>query len=263
MALLGMGGMGKTSLSIKLAQQLQSDFKWVIWRSLRNAPPVQEILTELLKLLSNQQEIDYPETVEGKISRLLHYLRSQRCLLIFDNVETILQHNDKSKSSYIEGYEAYGEIFRQMGEIRHQSCLLLTSRDQPPEVRLLEGASLPVRAFHLGGLQKTEAQELLQLKGNFQGSTKEWNRLIEGYAGNPLALKIIATTIQNLFDGSISDFLNQETFVFGNIRNLIDQQFERLSESEKTVIYWLAIYRDSASFSELRSDIFPRYRHRN
>ena len=40
-ALLGMGGMGKTSLSIKLAQQLQSEFKWVIWRSLRNAPPVQ------------------------------------------------------------------------------------------------------------------------------------------------------------------------------------------------------------------------------
>ncbi len=256
-ALLGMGGMGKTSLSIKLAQQLQSDFKWVIWRSLRNAPPVQEILTELLKLLSNQQEIDYPETVEGKISRLLHYLRSQRCLVIFDNVETILQHNDKSKSSYIEGYEAYGEIFKQIGEIRHQSCLLLTSRDQPPEVRLLEGASLPVRAFHLGGLQKTEAQELLQLKGNFQGSKEEWNRLVEGYAGNPLALKIIATTIQNLFDGSLSDFLNQQTFVFGNIRNLIEQQFERLSESEKAVIYWLAIYRDSASFSELRSDIFP------
>ncbi|MEH2165100.1 MAG: NB-ARC domain-containing protein [Nostoc sp.] len=256
-ALLGMGGMGKTSLSIKLAQQLQSEFKWVIWRSLRNAPPVQEILTELLKLLSNQQEIDYPETVEGKISRLLNYLRSQRCLVIFDNVETILQHNDKSKSSYIEGYEAYGEIFRQIGEIRHQSCLVITSRDQPPEIRLLEGASLPVRAFQLGGLQKTEAQQLLQLKGNFQGSKEEWNRLVEGYAANPLALKIIATTIQKLFDGSISDFLKQETLVIGNIRNLIFQQFEWLSESEKTVIYWLAIYRDSASFAELRSDIFP------
>ncbi|MEH2113141.1 NB-ARC domain-containing protein [Nostoc sp.] len=256
-ALLGMGGMGKTSLSIKLAQQLQGEFKCVIWRSLRNAPPVQEILIDLLKLLSNQQEIDYPETVEGKILRLLHYLRSQRCLLIFDNVETILKPNDQSKSSYLEGYEAYGEIFRQIGEIRHQSCLVLTSRYQPPEVRLLEGASLPVRAFQLAGLKKTEAQELLQLKGNFQGSTEEWNRLVEGYAGNPLALKIIATTIQNLFDSSIFDFLNQQAFVFGNIRNLIDQQFEGLSESEKMVIYWLAIYRDPASFSELRSDIFP------
>ncbi|NEQ09366.1 MAG: hypothetical protein F6K37_26490, partial [Moorea sp. SIO4E2] len=43
-ALLGMGGMGKTSLSIKLAQQLQHQFEFVIWRSLRNAPDLSEIL---------------------------------------------------------------------------------------------------------------------------------------------------------------------------------------------------------------------------
>ncbi|AFY34419.1 NB-ARC domain-containing protein [Calothrix sp. PCC 7507] len=257
LSLLGMGGMGKTSLSIKVAQQLQDDFVLVIWRSLRNAPPVQEMLTDLLKFLSNQQEIEFPETVAGKISRLLHYLRSQRCLLIFDNVETILQEGEPTKLSYADGYEAYGEIFRQIGEIRHQSCLLLTSRVQPPEVHLLAGEILPVRALQLEGLNQTDGQELLGLKGTFQGSEDEWRRLIAGYAGNPLALKIISTTIQNLFDGSITDFLNQETFVFGNIRNLIDQQFQGLSESEKTVIYWLAIYRDAATFSELRADIFP------
>lgn len=254
---LGMGGMGKTSLSLKLAQQLQSKFEWVIWRSLRNAPPVEEILSDLLKFLSHQQESELPETFSGQISRLLHYLRSQRCLLIFDNVETILQTGDTTQSFYKEGYAAYGEIFQQVGEIRHQSCLVLTSRDQPPEVRLLTGTSLCVRSWQLSGLQTTEAQELLHLKGNFQGTDYEWNRLIGGYAGNPLALKIIATTIQNLFNGNIADFLNQQTLVFGNIRNLIHQQFERLSEVEKTVIYWLAIYRDAATFTELRNDIFP------
>jgi DNA-binding HxlR family transcriptional regulator len=255
--LLGMGGMGKTALSVKLAQQLQGEFAWVIWRSLRNAPPIQEMLTDLLTFFSNQQAIDFPETVFGKISRLLHYLRSQRCLLIFDNVETILHEGDSTKSSYSEGYEAYGEIFRQVGEIRHQSCLVLTSRNQPPEVRLLAGTSSPVRAFQLGGLNQIDGQELFRFKGTFQGSETEWERLIGGYAGNPLALKMIATTIQNLFDGSIADFLNQQTFVFGNIRNLIDQQFQGLSDSEKTVIYWLAIYRDADTFSELRNDIFP------
>lgn len=40
-ALLGMGGIGKTALSVKLAEQLQDKFEYVIWRSLRNAPPVQ------------------------------------------------------------------------------------------------------------------------------------------------------------------------------------------------------------------------------
>ena len=38
-ALLGMGGAGKTALSVKLAQQLQGHFDCILWRSLRNAPP--------------------------------------------------------------------------------------------------------------------------------------------------------------------------------------------------------------------------------
>ncbi|MDF5727192.1 MAG: NB-ARC domain-containing protein [Rhizonema sp. PD38] len=258
-ALLGLGGMGKTSLSVKLAQELQSQFEVVIWRSLRNAPSVQEILTQLLQFLSNQQEIDFPKTVEGKISRLLDYLRSQRCLLVFDNFETILLGGDTPDltGNYCEGYEGYGELLRRVGESIHQSCLILTSREQPQEIRLLEGNSLPVRSLQLGGLKKTEGQELLRLKGDFQATEAEWSELIDYYSGNPLALKIISTTIQHLFDGSISDFVQQDAFVFGNIRHLIEQQLQRISESEKTVIYWLAIYRVPASFSDLRADIFP------
>jgi len=256
--LLGMGGMGKTALSVKLAQQLQGQFTWVIWRSLRNAPPPEETLTDLLKLLSPQQA-NIDSDIGQKISRLLDCLRSQRCLLIFDNVETILQSQDHQVAlSYSQGYEAYGEIFRQLGEIRHQSILVLTSREKPPEVSLLEETSFSVRTLQLAGLDYAQGRELLQLKGTFQGSSDEWHQLVSGYAGNPLALKIISTTIQNLFDGNITDFLNQNTFVFGNIRSLIEQQFERLSDAEKTVIYWLAIYRDFTTFAELKTDIFPQ-----
>lgn len=258
-AILGIGGIGKTVLSVKLAQQIQSQFDIVMWRSLRNAPPVQEILAQMLQFLSDQQDIDYPQTLDGKVSRLLHYLRSRRCLLILDNVETILQGSDtpNNTGNFCEGYEGYGELLRQVGETVHQSCLILTSREKPQEVRLLEGEKLAIRSLQLAGLKTTEGQILLRLKGNFQGSEIEWQQLIEYYAGNPLALKIISTTIQNLFDGRIADFLQQDAFVFGNISHLIEQQFERLSEPEKTIIYWLAIYRELASFAELRADIFP------
>ena len=37
-AVLGMGGMGKTALAAKVAAQVQHEFEYVIWRSLRNAP---------------------------------------------------------------------------------------------------------------------------------------------------------------------------------------------------------------------------------
>ena len=251
-AVLGMGGMGKTSLAIQLAQRLQPQFERIVWRSLRNAPALSELLFDLLQCLSNEPEAH--QTIERQISQLLHELRSHRCLLILDNVETILP--DRTSSSF-QNYQSYGNLFRLIGETRHQSCLLITSREKPPEVALLEGETLPVRSLPLKGLQTSEVQELMKLKGNFKGSDSEWNRLIAGYSGNPLALKIISTTIQTLFDGSLADFLQQDTFVFGNIRALVEQQFECLSRLEKTVMYWLAIYREPAAFTDLRTDIFP------
>jgi flagellar biosynthesis GTPase FlhF len=39
-ALLGIGGIGKTTLSVKLAQAVQFEFEFVIWRSLREAPQI-------------------------------------------------------------------------------------------------------------------------------------------------------------------------------------------------------------------------------
>ena len=48
-ALLGMGGMGKTTLATKLAETLQNQFDVVMWRSLRNAATVSEILDEWLQ----------------------------------------------------------------------------------------------------------------------------------------------------------------------------------------------------------------------
>jgi hypothetical protein len=43
-----MGGIGKTWLSVKLAEQLQNQFEFVIWRSLLPASPVNELLADLI-----------------------------------------------------------------------------------------------------------------------------------------------------------------------------------------------------------------------
>jgi hypothetical protein len=253
-ALLGMGGIGKTALSVKLAQQIQERFEIVIWRSLRNAPPIKELLANLIQFLSNQQETDLPETVDGRILRLLDYLRSSRCLLVLDNVEAVLRSGGCA-GYYREGYEEYGELLRQLGETPHQSCLVLTSREKPKELASLAGATLPVRSFQVRGLQEVEGREIFKAKGLFYGLETDWRALIEFYAGNPLALKIVATSIQELFEGNISDFLAQGTAVFGDIRDLLDQQFNRLSDVEKEIIYCIAINHEPASLCELREYI--------
>jgi hypothetical protein len=262
LTLLGIAGMGKTCLSVKLAEQIQDKFEFIIWRSLLPALPIQEFIAELIQFLSNGQEIDLPGTLYSKISRLIHYLRASRCLLIFDNVEAILQGCELQETecnnyagSYCNGYEGYGELLKCIGELPHQSCLVLTSREKPKEIRLLEGEKLPVRVLHVKGLQVLDIQDIFRGKGSFWGSSVDWHSLTECYAGNPLALKVVSTVIQNFFDGNIAEFLNQDTVIFGEIFNLVEQQIDRLSATEKEVINWLVLNRHSVSFSELRGQM--------
>lgn len=261
-SVLGLGGMGKTSLAVRLAQRLQEQFDWLIWRSLRNAPPLTELLDDILQVLLESPPS--PSPTGDRLTQLINYLRptshpsTPRGLLVLDNVEALLQPQAVRRSgSYRPGYEDYGELFRRWGEIRHQSCLVLTSREKPSEIVWLEGERLPVRSLTLNGLAPPEARQVVQLKGQFQASEAEWQQLTSSYSGNPLALKIIATTIQTLFDGNIADFLQQDAFVIGGIRTLIEQQFARLSEIETTILYGLAIYREPTRLQELRTDFYP------
>jgi hypothetical protein len=72
-----------------------------------------------------------------------------------------------------------------------------------------------------------------------------------------LALKIVATSIQDLFAGDIAAFLAEDVTVFNSIQKLLEQQFNRLSSLEQTIMYWLAINREWTTISELADDIFP------
>ncbi|MBF1990182.1 NB-ARC domain-containing protein [Fischerella thermalis] len=254
-AILGMGGIGKTTLTIKLAQQIQEEFEYVIWRSLREAPPIRPILANLIQFLSDEQETEsnLPENFSERISRLLYYLQNNRCLVLLDNIESILLSGSRS-GQYQEGYEGYGDLFRLLGEATHQSCVILTSRENPKEVSLLKGRALPVRSLQLRGLKVDDAQEILKVKG-LSATEKEWQVMTERYAGNPLALKIVATTIEDVFDGNVTEFLRENTAVFGDIRDVLDQQFERLSHIEKDIMYWLAINCEPITLSVLREDM--------
>lgn len=54
LAIVGMGGIGKTRLVTRLAQQLVDTEQFeVVWRSLRQAPPLQELLTDLISASSH------------------------------------------------------------------------------------------------------------------------------------------------------------------------------------------------------------------
>ena len=252
-ALLGMGGVGKTSLSVKLAEDIQSEFEYLIWRSLREAPPIDELLTTLIQFLSQPQDTDLPKSVGDKLSCLIRLLKRSRCLLILDNFETVLQSGTYT-GTYRDGYEMYGELLKRVGEIAHQSCLVLTSREKPQEVSTMEGDRGPIRSLPLAGLDVTAGQHILNAKG-LGGAIDDREQLIAHYRGNPLALKMAATSILDLFSGNIAQFLDQRTVAFNGIGHLIKQQCDRLTTSEQAVMNWLAINREPVTIEDLQTDL--------
>jgi WD40 repeat protein len=254
--IVGIGGIGKTALSVKLAEHMQNDFTYVIWRSLRNAPPLETLLAELVPFLSEQQE------TRSDVSRLLQCLQNSRCLVILDNMETLLGTGSKA-GHYREGYEAYADVLRVVAEARHQSCLVLTSREKCTQFAQLEGRGTVRRLSLSGSLEAAEAlleaaglmADQLPLDPSQQALRDAAKTLCEHYRCNPLALKIVATTIRDLFAGDISLFLEQNITLFGDISDLIHQQYSRLSSLEKQVMLWLAIDRDWVSLAQLRADL--------
>jgi hypothetical protein len=242
----GIGGIGKTLFTIKLAEQVQTDFTYVIWRSLSHGPTPEELLTDLLSFFYQGQEVE--GNLDSLLSLLMNHLRHHRSLIVLDGVEAVLE-GGKTNGSYLPGYEGFGEIFRQVGEVKHQSCLLLNGREKPDELSPLEGSS--VRSMQLQGLE----EEALQVFAKGLSDPVAARELMEFYGGNPMALKIVFRSIQELFDGNIGEFLAQNTPVFSSIRNLLNQQFNRLAEVEKQVMFWLAINQMPTSHKQLQSDI--------
>jgi transcriptional regulator with XRE-family HTH domain len=256
--LYGLGGIGKTLLAARLAQEVAPHFEYVYWRSLRDAPAPGEWLAGALGFLAPD---DAPISGEAaQAMRLLDLLSQNRCLLVLDNFETVLPDTRPVGGASV-GSDSYTSLLRQLGEVPHQSCLVLTSREAPSQLEVMRGERSPVRSMNLAGLSVEDGQTMLGDK-RLEGDTEEWQSLIERCGGNGLALKVTGETIRDLFGGSISAYLefaaSTPGLMIGGLRQLLATQIERLSEVERDLLRWLAVAREPVSFPELAAELGPR-----
>ncbi|HET8853338.1 MAG TPA: NB-ARC domain-containing protein [Ktedonobacteraceae bacterium] len=250
-SVLGQGGIGKSALATQVMHRVAKDFEVVIWRSLRDVQSCEALLDDCLQVLAPQALSDASFSLESRQSLLLDCLRNRRVLLVYDNLESFLEEGEVS-GRIRAGYEGFARVLRRVAQTEHQSCLLLTSREKPAVLRALEGRHTLVRSVRLSGLDVAAGEQLLASHA-LLGSAEERARLAARYEGNPLALNIVSETIADLFGGQIAPFLAQETLVFGSISELLDEQWDRLSPLEQTLLYWLAILREPVTLEELHA----------
>jgi WD40 repeat protein/transcriptional regulator with XRE-family HTH domain len=255
-AILGMGGIGKSALISLLGKQLAPQFDAVLWRSVRDAPSCEELVADCFTFFSGTPPAAFPPLLESRINQLIRRLHERRCLLVLDNLETLLEEGDP-EGSYREGYQGYGRLLERLGEAVHRSCVVLTSREKPREIETAEGLGGPVRSLRLSGLSQEAARSLLQDK-DLRGDSSAWLHLIASYAGNPLALKIVGQAIVDLFDGDIVPFMHSGEVIFNGIRVVLRQQVARLTPLEQTLLTWLAVVREWTSIESLLSLLVTR-----
>jgi WD40 repeat protein len=244
--ILGIGGIGKTSIATQVGQQLQGQFDFVVWRSLREAPLLNQLLGDIVEVLSRHTVAELPKTSPKRISALLKFLSEQRCLLILDNVEAIMNPGEYV-GNYREGYSNYGELFHRLGTTTHQSCVLITSREPPDEITELAGDHLPIRILSLPGLNN-DGVLLLQAMA-VSGDQEVLQEISDRCQGNPLYLRIIASIVIRNFGGNADAFIDSNRYSYSKIANIITDQLARLTIPEKLVVYHLSLRREPLPLS--------------
>ncbi|MBG0746020.1 MAG: ATP-binding protein [Planktothrix agardhii KL2] len=249
-ALLGISGIGKTTLSLRLIDQIKTQFDYIIYRSLRFSPTLEKNLSKILKIFSESSEI--PQNIETKISQILDYLRKYRCLIILDDVQALFSSGQLA-GQYKSGYEDYQLFFKQITQVNHNSCFLLISSEKPREIAELEKSNSPIHSLVLGSLG-LGAKEILSSHQLSEAET--WETLINIYQGNPLWLNITAALIRELFSSKVADFLQYDMPLLDeSLQSRLEQLLGRLTEEEIAVINQLVQETEAVILSEILNKI--------
>lgn len=237
--LYGIGGTGKTALAAELFERVKDSFEYICWHSLDTYSSLAEVLSKILEHFSlDTGDVNF----ETKAAWLVSFMQQHRCLLIFDNVDTIFSHDNNTKSSF----EAF---FSYISTAVHKSCIILIARQ-----RLNIIASNQSRSWQIDNLSLSAGIMMLRQLG-LAASDRVLIELIELYDAHPLSLSLAARRITDIFEGNVEEFLAQKITVFSEIEKLLYEQFEQLSRSGLAVMYWLAVSSKPLALEQLQKDI--------
>lgn len=250
-AILGISGTGKSAIARHLITQIQTQFDCIFWHSLRTFPTLETTLKKIIEFICDRPVTDLPDRIEAQLAILLEYLRNSRCIIICDDGQQLFQ-SEQLSGTYKTGYENYGTFFKILGEMEHNSCLIFTSSEPALEMLTFPPDYQGVQVLYLTGVSEAAAREILQQ--NDLLDQDKWAELINLFQANPLYLKLIARTINNLFAGRVAEYLSyqSELSILGDELSFIfQQQYERLSEIEKKVLNALTVQAAPANFPQL------------
>lgn len=230
-SVLGLSGIGKTTLVKRFIDLNLQQFEVIIWSNLKFPKSLELLVNDLLKVCKQEAQ----ENIDDKLKQLLDILNKKKCLIILDDVHNIFATGQLA-GQYQTEYQDYQNFFTTIAEVEHQSHVILISQEQCAEMQCLDEELYPIKSLELSGLDDVEI-----LKGTGLKNEDSWLKLINLYEGNPVYLKSIAISIKKIFDGDVAEFLADDSLIITkNMQDNFNQLFNKLSPIEQQLVLELS-----------------------
>ncbi|MEM1169831.1 MAG: ATP-binding protein [Cyanobacteria bacterium P01_H01_bin.35] len=248
MAVLGISGIGKTTLVKRFIDLNVQKFDVVIWRNLNLVKSLNFLMTDLLKKISieNQSILISDE----QFTQFFDLLSRQKCLIVLDDVQNIFI-SGKFAGQYQKQHTEYQNLFQAIAQTEHQSCVILISQEKSQEMTALERELYPIQNLELEGLDNLAGIEIIQ---EYKLQDREyWLNLNNMYLGNPLYLQYISTLIKDIFQDSVSQFIAEENLIITEeMKLLFHTSYQRISDVEKQIVLTISKCDENVSIEDLK-----------
>ncbi|MBE9217694.1 NB-ARC domain-containing protein [Dolichospermum flos-aquae] len=244
--LLGIKGIGKTALALKLVDNIKENFEFVIYKSLKSLPSLTQLITEII--YPNDQLI--PDNSPHQLSQFKKAIEKHSYLIIIDDVNYIFSKHQVS-GKYQQGYEEYGNLFKLLSTTKHRSCLIINSSEEIRELSKPQNDHSHVFTLELLGLDD-DGVNILKKFG--LKNEENYQKLLNIYQGTPQYLQIIGYLIQELFAGDTNKFLQlDQPFLDIELTAFLEQSLDILTPLEVNLLHFIAGQNGSILLSELEN----------
>lgn len=249
-SVLGLSGIGKTTLVKRFVDLNLDQFQVIIWKSCKYPKSLKLVIDDLLQVCQEEPE----KNMNDKIKQLFNILTIHKTLIIFDDVQNLFVSGEFA-GEYQAEYQDYQNFFTLITKTSHQSNIILISQEKCTEMQSLDQELYPVQCLELSGLEDVEIFNNTGLKNETC-----WLNLIKLYAGNPFYLQSVAILIKNVFAGDVAEFLGENEFVITKDMQVnLHQLFQKISSIEKQIILGLSQFDQPVSRADLRNSLQLSY----
>jgi hypothetical protein len=247
-SVLGLSGIGKTTLVKRFVDLNLDRFEVIIWKNLNFTPSLNQVIREILTKYKECSNEKFCASTE--VCQFLNLLKEKRCLIILDNVENIFI-SGQFAGQYQPEYQDYQNLFKMISETEHQSNIVLISQEKCAEMYCLDERLYSIKCLELSGLNDIDFLQNVELKDkDFQIN------LLNLYEANPFYLKEIAILINDIFDGSVADFLVENNLIIpNNIQYQFQKTLKRLSSIEREIITELSKFDQPIAIKDLKESL--------